>query len=248
MGKKIDTKKLKKEWVDLSAPWIKEAREGRNSHREGLLDEYMLQACGDVKGLKILDSGCGEGRFCRMLAKKGADYVLGIDLSTPMIKAAREIKIDGVEYKVADVQKLDFLKNNSFDIVVSYLNQCDLPNFEKNNSEMFRILKKGGLFVVANLHPMRSARGGWKKDSKGNKEYAAIDNYFDESERHWNMLDVDFTNFHRTLSTYINSFLNVGFLVQKVIEPTVSKKNLEKYPELKDELRVPNFIIYLLKK
>ena len=29
----------------------------------------MIAACGDVRGLKVLDCGCGEGRFCRMVLR-----------------------------------------------------------------------------------------------------------------------------------------------------------------------------------
>ena len=50
---------LKQEWLKLSSAWIKETREGRNSHRNGLLDQPMLEACGYVEGLRILDCGCG---------------------------------------------------------------------------------------------------------------------------------------------------------------------------------------------
>ena len=83
---------LRQEWVALSQAWIKEAREGRNPTRNGLLDIPMIEACGNVKGLKILDCGCGEGRFCRMLIERGAEYVLGLDLCEPMFVAARELQ------------------------------------------------------------------------------------------------------------------------------------------------------------
>lgn len=56
------------------------------------------------------------------------------------------------------------------------------------------------------------------------------------------------TNFHRTLSTYINTFIATGFLVKGIIEPTITRDQLAAYPELDDELRVPNFIIYVLQK
>jgi 2-polyprenyl-3-methyl-5-hydroxy-6-metoxy-1,4-benzoquinol methylase len=83
---------LKAEWVALAPMWIKEVREGKNSTRNGLLDSVMLDACGNVEGLSILDCGCGEGRFCRMLVERGAKYVLGLDLCEPMIEAARELQ------------------------------------------------------------------------------------------------------------------------------------------------------------
>ena len=61
---------------------------------------------------------------------RGADYVLGLDLCPPMIEATQALQGDRDEYKVADVQDLGFLADESFDLAVSYLNQCDLPDFE----------------------------------------------------------------------------------------------------------------------
>ena len=91
---------LKREWIALAPAWIREAREGVNPTRTGLLDRPMLQACGDVTGVRALDCGCGEGRFCRMLAQRGAAYVLGLDLCAPMIEAACELKAERDEYRV----------------------------------------------------------------------------------------------------------------------------------------------------
>jgi 2-polyprenyl-3-methyl-5-hydroxy-6-metoxy-1,4-benzoquinol methylase len=54
---------LRSEWIQMAPAWIKECREGRNSIRRGLLDTAILGVIGEVKGLKVLDSGCGEGRF-----------------------------------------------------------------------------------------------------------------------------------------------------------------------------------------
>lgn len=239
---------LKREWRELAAAWIKESREGRNPTRNGLLDYPILEACGSVEGLQVLDCGCGEGRFCRIMVERGASYVLGLDLCEPMIEAARSWQSSRDEYRLADVQKLAFIADKSFDLVISYLNQCDLRDFEANNREVFRVLKNGGRFVVANLHPMRSAVGHWQRKPDGTKDHVVLDNYLAEGERHWNMMGVDFTNFHRTLATYLRSFRECGFMLEDLMEPTVTKENLALYPELDDELRVPNFIVYVLRK
>lgn len=244
----MNDEKLRQEWMELAPRWVKEVREGRNSPRKGILDPVMLEACGDVEGLSILDCGCGEGRFCRMLVERGAKYVLGLDLCELMIEAAQELQSGRDEYRVQDVQVLDFLEDETFDLAVSYLNQCDLPDFKANNREVFRVLKRGGRFIIANLHPMKSATGKWLRNEAGEKLHAILDNYFDEGERHWAMLGVMFTNFHRILSTYINDFIETGFLIKRIIEPTLSVDRLEEYPELDDELRVPNFIVYILEK
>jgi len=202
---------LSREWIDLAPAWIKEARKGRNATRNGLLDKPMLEACGNIKGLNVLDCGCGEGRFCRILTDRGAAYVVGLDLCEPLVEAARELESGRDEYRVADAQDIGFLQDETFDLAVSYLNQCDLPDFNANNREVF-------------------------------------DRYFDEGERHWKMMGCAFTNFHRSLCTYTRGFLDAGFSIEGIVEPTVTEEQLALFPELDDELRVPNFIIYALKK
>ncbi|MEW6731005.1 MAG: methyltransferase domain-containing protein [Acidobacteriota bacterium] len=244
----MNRKDLKREWLELSMAWIKETREGRNPTRNGLLDLPMLEACGSVEGLKIVDCGCGEGRFCRMLVERGAGYVLGLDLCEPMIEAARALQSEREAYRIADVQDLGFITDETFDLALSYLNQCDLPDFNANNREVFRVLRQGGRFIIANLHPMRSAVGGWQMTPDGKKQHVILDNYFAEGERHWKMKEVALTNFHRSLSTYIRGFLDTGFSIVGIVEPTVTEEHLTLYPELDDELRVPNFIIYILRK
>lgn len=239
---------LNGEWNELSQAWIEEARQGSNPTRNGLLDLPMIEGCGNVEGLRIVDCGCGEGRFCRILVERGARYVLGLDFCEPMIEAARGLQSEREAYKVADVQDLGFLEDESFDLAVSYLNQCDLPDFEANTREVFRVLSKGGRFIVANVHPMRSAVGGWQKTPDGRKQHVILDNYFDEGERHFKMKGIAVTNFHRSLSTCTRGFLDAGFRITGLIEPTVTEGQLALYPELADELRVPNFIIYVLQK
>ena len=96
----------------------------------------MIEACGDTTGLAVLDCGCGEGRFCRILATQGVKEVLGIDLCEPMVSAARDLQSHQERYEVADAQDLGFIEDGTFDLAVSYLNQCDLPDFRANNREI----------------------------------------------------------------------------------------------------------------
>ena len=59
---------------------------------------------------------------------------------------------------------------------------------------------------------MRSAVGGWHKVD-GKKQHVILDRYFDEGERHWKMMGITFTNFHRPyLHTYAISLILVSLL------------------------------------
>jgi len=137
---------------------------GRSESRLWAGQALVSQATGkvlEVAGFWIADAAKAD--FCRLLAARGAAYILGIDLCSLMIEAAEAMKSRCDEYRVADVQKLGFLDSETFDLAVSYLNQCDLPDFHANNREVFRVLKHGGRFIVANLHPLKSAVGGWQR-------------------------------------------------------------------------------------
>jgi SAM-dependent methyltransferase len=176
------------------------------------------------------------------------EQVVGVDLCPPMVLAAAQLATGKDGYVLADAQDMGFFGDGTFDLAVSYLNQCDLPDFEANSREVFRILKPGGRFVIANVHPMRSAVGFWLKAEDGAKLHVILDRYFHEGDRRCKMLGIDFTNFHRTLSTYIRAYRQTGFAVEEIVEPTVKAESLARFPDLDDELRVPNFIVVVLGK
>jgi ubiquinone/menaquinone biosynthesis C-methylase UbiE len=196
----------------------------------------------------VLDCACGEGRFSRILLECGAAQVLRVDFCAPMIAAAKELATGKDTYRVADAEDLSFLSDGSFDLAVSYLNQCDLSDLAANTREVFRVLKPGGRFVVVNVHPMRSAAGPWMKTADGAKQHYILDRYFEEGDRRWRMLGAEFTNFHRTLSTYARAYREAGFTIDELIEPSPTAPNLALFPELDDELRVPNFVVFVLGK
>jgi cyclopropane fatty-acyl-phospholipid synthase-like methyltransferase len=62
-----------------------------------------------VKGLHVLDIGCGSGRFAFEMLAAGAERVVGIDVSPEVIAAAdarrRESSTEGLEFKVMDVTR-----------------------------------------------------------------------------------------------------------------------------------------------
>lgn len=62
--------------------------------------ELTLKTLGDLHGKRILDIGCGSGRYAVDMARAGAE-VLGIDFSEPMLDMARtRAREKGLESRV----------------------------------------------------------------------------------------------------------------------------------------------------
>ena len=53
-----------------------------------LEEPVTLELIGDVRGQRVLDLGCGTGRYCVLLARRGAS-VVGIDPSSAMLEQAK---------------------------------------------------------------------------------------------------------------------------------------------------------------
>lgn len=72
--------------------------------------EMALNVCLSIKGKKILDIGCGTGIYDFELARRGADFILGVDFADGMIKFAKEKnRLLGFEDKCSFIQA-DFFK------------------------------------------------------------------------------------------------------------------------------------------
>ena len=93
---------LRTQWTEAAQDWIGQDQ----AVRTGMLDSWMLDALGNVRGKRALDIGCGEGRFSRLLAGLGAE-VTGIDLTEPLIERARELAVGGDSYVMGDAENLD---------------------------------------------------------------------------------------------------------------------------------------------
>jgi len=113
---------------------------------------------GKIKGKTILDYGCGSGVFSRFLHESGAK-IIGVDVSQNMIKVAKYSKPSAIEYHPITSGEMDFLSAGTFDYVVSNFVLCTLPSrkeIKKILGELFRVLKKNGLFVFMNSNWDRS--------------------------------------------------------------------------------------------
>jgi ubiquinone/menaquinone biosynthesis C-methylase UbiE len=124
-----------------------------------LEEPYMRQVIGDVRGLDVLDLGCGTGRHALWLAGDGA-VVTAVDFSQGMLlEARRKPNAESIRFVVHDLlERLPF-PEEAFDLVVSGLVLEHLQNLEHFFRETHRVLKPDGLAVISAMHPAMFLRG-----------------------------------------------------------------------------------------
>ena len=114
-----------------------------------------------VNNKKVLDVACGSGYGTELLALK-ASKVIGIDISEEAINYARKhFKRENISFKGGDATKLNFLRDEEFDVIVSFETIEHIPNYHQYLKEMHRLLRKGGIYLVSTPN---------KKDSSPNSE------------------------------------------------------------------------------
>jgi MPBQ/MSBQ methyltransferase len=101
-------------------------------------------------GTTVLDVGCGIGGSCRILARDYGFVVTGITISPQQVKRAQELTPPDlpVQFQVADALDLPF-PDASFDVVWSIEAGPHMPDKARYAQEMLRVLKPGGILVVA---------------------------------------------------------------------------------------------------
>jgi MPBQ/MSBQ methyltransferase len=101
-------------------------------------------------GTTLLDVGCGIGGSSRILAKDYNFDVTGVTISPQQVKRAQELTPPGVnaKFQVDDAMALSF-PDASFDVVWSVEAGPHMPDKAVFAKELLRVLKPGGILVVA---------------------------------------------------------------------------------------------------
>ena len=107
--------------------------------------DSLLDAAGAGPGRKVLDLCCGQGNVSDALLRRGCT-VVGADFSPAMLALARQ-RVPKAVFIEADAQALPF-GDAEFDIVVSNLGVCHVPDQPRALAEVRRVLRRGGTFAM----------------------------------------------------------------------------------------------------
>jgi ubiquinone/menaquinone biosynthesis C-methylase UbiE len=195
----------------------------------------LLDLAGDIRSLCICDLGCGEGRIARLLAHQGA-HVVGIDLSSELIAMARRDEAAhplGIDYRIDDAQTLHAIPDATFDGVVCGLALMDIPQLDATFRAVWRIVRPTGWFIFLITHPCFAAPEARIRIQPHGAMCWEIHTYFAEglwhSERAESLIGRVGAH-HRTLSTYLNTLVSVGFAITHVVEPQAPISVRERNP------------------
>lgn len=195
----------------------------------------MTELLPDVAGKRILDAGCGAGRYAEWLIDKRAD-VVAVDASQEMVEQARRRVGDRADVRRADIgTALEFAEDGEFDGVVSGLSLHYVEDWNPTFAEFARIHRPGGFLAFSTHHPL--------------DDYLAFDaeNYF-EAERErmtWSAADgeIDVPFYRRPFAAVINPLIETGFQLDEVVEPRPTETFEEKKPESYEKrLKYPTFL------
>jgi ubiquinone/menaquinone biosynthesis C-methylase UbiE len=103
----------------------------------------------NVKNRKVIDIGCGHGKYTRLWSKRGAAQVIGVDLSSKMIERSGK----RFNFIVADALNLP-IKDGSFDVATC----IGVLNYYEDPGEFIKEAKRVGKELVLTF-PKRSVTG-----------------------------------------------------------------------------------------
>src|SRR6202022_556849 len=138
-------------WNRVADDWKIQVGDDGDSNRRLNSDPVLWTFAGDVRGLTVLDAGCGTGYLSRKLRDQGA-RVTGIDFSERMIMLARAQYPD-IDFRVDSCAELPSIDDESFDMVIANYVLMDTPDLWGTMEAFNRVLKAGGVAVLVFSHP-----------------------------------------------------------------------------------------------
>jgi SAM-dependent methyltransferase len=127
------------------ARWAANETEHDRSTRE--FRDHFIETADITQGMRVLDFGCGCGATTREAARRAVNgYVVGIDLSSPMVERARELaaaeSLTNLEFRHGDVQVASF-EGSAYDLVMSQFGSMFFEDTVKAFANLLGAAKPG---------------------------------------------------------------------------------------------------------
>jgi 2-polyprenyl-6-hydroxyphenyl methylase/3-demethylubiquinone-9 3-methyltransferase len=204
-----------------------------------------------LRGLRVLDAGCGSGWYSERFANAGA-HVTACDVTPAFIEMAQARLGPRATILRHDLtQPLAFAADESFDLVFANLAFDYLPDLSPVLAEFARVLARGGWALFSMGHPLAD----WVFLAR--ERIRLIDgeaNYFmtQPIEVAWHGFgepEPIVKSYRRPLGAIIRAIIDAGLTLDRLVEPQPIPSFREADPTPYDRLlREPLFIIFRAKK
>jgi ubiquinone/menaquinone biosynthesis C-methylase UbiE len=217
--------------------------------------ENELRLLGDVRGLRILEVGCGGGQCSVAFAKQGA-LVAGIDLSDEQLAFARRLaEREGVavEFFQGSAVNLGVFASGAWDVVFSAYAFQYVREMPRCLAECSRVLRPGGRLVFSLDHPFRDCFLDAEEDTMS---IVPSRSYFDNSPQRWSWTlaraSVPMESYHFTIAQWVEMLAGAGFRLVRLLEPAPPAEMVEEIWPADDALAalglIPQTVIFVAEK
>jgi 2-polyprenyl-3-methyl-5-hydroxy-6-metoxy-1,4-benzoquinol methylase len=165
-------------WNQGAQAWEEFVESGADFYRHAVHGPALLAACEPVRGLAVLDLGCGQGFFSRELARRGA-RVVGIDIADQLLAYARRHEEHtplGIAYHLMSAATMSqHWPPGSFDLVTACMALQDVADVAASLRNAFAVLRAGGRLVCSVPHPWTDTPvRQWETNDAGEKTVLAV--------------------------------------------------------------------------
>jgi cytosine/adenosine deaminase-related metal-dependent hydrolase/ubiquinone/menaquinone biosynthesis C-methylase UbiE len=116
----------------------------------------------EVRGLDVLDAGCGTGRWLQRLVERSPRSLVGIDASSAMLRMSGAKLNQSCELRLGCCTELP-VGDASADIVLSSFVVSYVKDLQAFAREVDRVARPGASIFLTDMHPETEASRGWKR-------------------------------------------------------------------------------------
>ncbi|HET9730195.1 MAG TPA: class I SAM-dependent methyltransferase [Acidimicrobiia bacterium] len=185
--------------------------------------EAELRLCGEVRGKRVLDLGCGAGENAIAFTRHGA-HVIAIDRSVGQLQLARKLAEAAevrVEWHQGDAADLAFLRADSIDVACAVQLIGEVEDLDRLFRQVHRVLRPGSPFVFSYDHPTALVLGR-ETSGPGSLPLGRFElrrSYFETAPAAIRRDDEQITVFPRTIADVFASLHRAGYRVDALLEP-----------------------------
>lgn len=144
----------------IAAAWHQATGASGGPFKKYVLNDFLIEAIGDISELAILELGAGNGYFMPRLLRRNsgrmAARVVVSDLSGKILALAqKDFPVSDAEYCQLDVRNRFPFEDNAFDLIIATMifNEVSQAGLKSALAECARVLKPSGRLLATIMHP-----------------------------------------------------------------------------------------------